>query len=260
MRGLSSGGLFQAEEVFGGMDGERPAGTGTGDDLLAELAAAEAAEADALAQAAAARARAAEVRDDAGDATPDDAGDDAGDDARTDDDTPDQAEAGEPDTRSRIKQTAGLALAALLTAAALTLTALMLWQHARAAAQQASDRRFVEAARDGIVALLSIDHSRARADVQRVLDLSTGPFHDDFNRSADDFVKTAEESQAVTSGTVTVAALEKVEGDRATVLVAATSEVTNVNGASRDPRPFRISVSVTREGEACKMSNVEFVP
>jgi Mce-associated membrane protein len=44
------------------------------------------------------------------------------------------------------------------------------------------------------------------------------------------------------------------------VLVAATSEVTNASGARQDPRPFRMSVTVTREGEQCKMSDVEFVP
>ena len=222
-------------------DGNGPAVT----DMLAELAEAEAAEADALAEAAQARARLAEVQPDAPDVAEGPHAPDSGPSAAT---------------RPPIRQTAGLALAALLTAAALTLTALMLWQHGRVAAQHASDRRFVDAARDGIVALLSIDHGRARADVQRVLDLSTGQFHDEFARSADDFVKTAEDSKAVTKGTVNVAALERVDGDRATVLVAATSEVSNVNGASQDPRPFRISVTVTREGETCKMSDVEFVP
>lgn len=203
-------------------------------DMVAELAEAEAAEADALAEAAAARTRLAQARDDAAPAPV------AG--------------------RRRIAQTAGLALAVLLTAAAVTLPALMLWQHGRVTAQRAEDRRFVDAARDGIVALLSIDHTRARADVQRVLDLSTGQFHDDFTRSADDFVKTAEDSKAVTVGTVNLAALEKIEGERAVVLIAATSEVSNVNGASQDPRPFRISVTVTRDGQQCKMSDVEFVP
>jgi len=57
-----------------------------------------------------------------------------------------------------------------------------------------------------------------------------------------------------------VTALDSVDGDRAVVLVAATSEVTNANGAHQDSRPFRISVTVTRDGEAYKMSDVEFVP
>jgi Mce-associated membrane protein len=211
--------------------------------MVAELAEAEAAEADALAEAASARARADEVREDAAD---------------------DQTAAPEPDApaaaRPQIRQTAWLALVALLTAAALTLTALMLWPHSRVSAQRAGDRRFVDAARDGIVALLSIEHTRAKADVQRVLDLSTGQFHDDFARSADDFVKTAQDSQAVTKGSVNAAALEKVDGDQAVVLIAAVSEVSNVGGARQDPRPFRISVTVTRHGEECKMSDVEFVP
>lgn len=217
-----------AEEVFGCMGGEPADRPGDGDepavaDMVAELAEAEAeaAEADALAEAARARTGAA---------------------------------------RPRIRQTAGLALAALLAAAAVTLTVLMLGQHGKVAAQRAGDRRFVDAARDGIVALLSIEHTRARADVQRVLDLSTGQFHDDFARSADDFVKTAQDSQAVTKGSVNAAALEKVDGDQAVVLIAAVSEVSNVGGARQDPRPFRISVTVTRDGEECKMSDVEFVP
>ena len=235
---------------MGGVPPDRP---GAGDesavaDMVAALAEAEAAEADALAEAARARARAADAREDPAD---------------VDQESGDEAESAGPDAsvaRPRIRQTAGLALAALLTAAAVTLSALMLWQHGKVAAQRAGDRRFVEAARDGIVALLSIEHTSARADVQRVLDLSTGRFHDDFASSADDFVKTAQDSQAVTRGSVNVAALEKVDGDQAVVLIAAVSEVSNVSGARQDPRPFRISVTVTRDGQECKMSDVEFVP
>ncbi len=229
------------------MAGERPDARGSGPalaDMLAELAEAEAAEADALAQAAAARAKA--------DAT----GDDSAAESAEAQDHSEAPVAG----RSRIAQTAGLALAVLLTAGALTLTVLMLVQHGKVAAQRSSDHRFVDAARDGVVALLSIDHTHARADVQRVLDLSTGQFHDDFARSADDFVKTAEDSKAVTKGTVNIAALERVDGDRAVVLLAATSEVTNAGGARQDPRPFRMSVTVDRVGDTCKMSDVEFVP
>ncbi|MFM9034882.1 MAG: hypothetical protein ACKOQ4_11455, partial [Mycobacterium sp.] len=165
-----------------------------------------------------------------------------------------------PRPARRWRQTAGLVPAALLTGAGLALAGLMLWQHGQVAAQRDEDRRFVDAARDGVTALLSIDHTRARDDVQRVLDLSTGNFHDDFQRSADDFIKTAVDSKAVTSGTVNAAALDSVDGDRAVVLLAATSKVSNANGANQDPRPFRMSVTVTRDGDTCKMSDVEFVP
>ena len=96
--------------------------------------------------------------------------------------------------------------------------------------------------------------------MQRVLDLSTGQFHDDFGHSAEDFVKTAEESKAVTIGKVNAAALDVVDGDRARVLISATSVVSNSKGAKEDARPFRMSVTVTRDGDTCKMSDVEFVP
>ncbi len=158
------------------------------------------------------------------------------------------------------RRTAGLVLAALFTGASVALTGLMLWQHREVAAQRSQDQQFVDAARAGVTALLSIDHSRAQADVARVLDLSTGPFREDFERSADDFIKTAVDSKAVTTGTVNAAALGARDGDSGVVLVAATSEVTNVNGADQDPRPFRMNVTVTRDGGTPKIADVEFVP
>ena len=153
-----------------------------------------------------------------------------------------------------------IGVAALLIGAALALTALMLWQHRTVSAQRAADERFVEAARTGVTALLTIDHSHAKDDVARILDLSTGSFRDDFARRADDFIQTAEKSKAVTKGSISAAALESAEPDTAVVLVAAASQVTNLSGAKEDPRPWRMSVTVTRDGDKVKMSDVEFVP
>ncbi len=170
------------------------------------------------------------------------------------------AEAGAARHRPAVRRSAGLVAAALLTGAALSATALMIVEHTRAAAQRAQDSACVEAARNGVIALLSIDHNRARQDVQRVLDLSTGAFHDDFARDADDFVRTAVDAQAVTVGSVAAAALQSIRDGEGVVLVAASSKVTNAGGARADPRPWRMSVTVTREGDTWKMSDVEFVP
>ena len=210
-------------------------------DVLAELAEAEAAEADARAEADRARARAAELRGTGEDADPEPT----------------------PETyRSRVPawRVGALAGVALLAGAGLTLTALMLWKHGQVAAERDRDRASVEAARNGVVALLSIDHTRAEEDVQRVLNLSAGRFREDFARDADDFVKTAIDSQAVTKGSVRVAALQSVRDDSGVVLVAASSKVTNASGAKEDTRPWLMSVTVTRDGDIWKMSDVEFVP
>lgn len=198
------------------------------DVLLAQLADAEAAEAQALADAQRASARAAELR---GPRQP------------------------KPARASRI----GIAVAGLVTGACLVLLTLMLVQHRSVSAQRAHDGQLVEAARQGVTALLSIDHSRARADVARVLELSTGTFRDDFAKTADDFVKTAESQQVVTVARIKAAALDHADGDGGVVLVAVNSEVTNSAGAKQDSRPFRMNVTVSRDGDQFKMSSLEFV-
>lgn len=211
--------------------------SGSKSDPIAELAEAEAAEAEALAEAALAEERAAALR----------------------------GEVGEPTRRVRGRWAgaatrAAFALAGLSAGAAVVLTILMVSQHSGVAAQRSHDAEIVDAARASITALLSIDHTRARADVQRVIELSTGGFRDDFAKSADDFVKTAEDKDVITKAAIKAAALESSEPDRGVVLMAVNSEVTNSNGAREDPRPFRMSVTMDRDGEVFKMSNLEFVP
>ncbi len=60
---------------------------------------------------------------------------------------------------------------------------LMIWQHQRAEAQRAHRAELINAAKLGVAALLSIDYNHAKADVPRVIDLSTGGgFKNDFSR------------------------------------------------------------------------------
>ncbi|WP_328358760.1 hypothetical protein OG976_05080 [Mycobacterium sp. NBC_00419] len=222
-------------------------------EVMAQLAEAEAAEAQARAEAARAKATAARLRGAS------EADDTEIDDTETDN-TVDEAGPGRP-WWSRLpwpKIVAGLVVLGIC--ALLALSGLMIWQHQRVEAQRAHQAAIVTAAKDGVTALLSIDYTHAKADVQRVIDLSTGSFKDDFTKGAEDFVKTAEQSKAVTVGKINAAALEGDTGDSGVVLLAASSQVTNANGAKQDPRAWRMSVTVTRDGDKLKMSNVEFVP
>jgi Mce-associated membrane protein len=49
-------------------------------------------------------------------------------------------------------------------------------------------------------------------------------------------------------------------GDSATVLVAATSTMSNSAGGQQPPRSWRLSVTVQRDRGQLKVSKVEFVP
>jgi Mce-associated membrane protein len=229
-------------------------------EVLAELAEAEAAEAEAEAEAARAKATAARLRGEgasAEDVAPTEAEEFPDDGELTDDD----AELPPSGWWSRIgRVTVGVAAVVVVAIASLVVTGIMVVQHQKVTALHAHQNQLIDAARTGVTALLSIDYNRAKDDVQHVIDLSTGTFRDDFSRGADDFVQTAQKSKAVTVGTIKSAALEKDGGDTGVVLLAASSTVTNSNGAQKDPRAWRMSVTVARDGDKYKMSNVEFVP
>ncbi|MGV9675898.1 hypothetical protein ACWDSJ_11520 [Nocardia sp. NPDC003482] len=153
-----------------------------------------------------------------------------------------------------------VAVAVVLIVVSLGVSGFSVWRHRQAEAEQRRAAEFTAAARQGVVALTSLDFNHAKDDVQRVLDNSTGAFRDDFQGRADDFTKVVQQSQVTTEGKVTATAVESMTDDSAVILVAATSQITNSAGAKQEPRVWRLSVTVTRADDRIKMSKVEFVP
>lgn len=141
----------------------------------------------------------------------------------------------------------------------LTASGYMLWHRHTVVQQQQRTAVFVAAAKQGVINMLSLDFKKAKEDVQRVLDNSTGEFRDDFQKRADDFTSVVQQSKVVTEGAVGTAAVESMGKDSAVVLVQATERVTNAAGAKDEPRSFRLRVSVARDGDQIKLSKVEFV-
>jgi Mce-associated membrane protein len=253
---------------------------------LAEAAEAEAAEAEAIAAAARARAKAIRLRKQAEavgavEAEPiedveasDDAATDTEDSADETDDVEDsedgdvavEASEEEPARKRRLRlrrpgwKLVAAAVAILCTCAFLAASGYMIWQHRQAEREQQMSAEYAAAGRQSVVTLMSLDHNRAQEDVQRIIDNSVGQFKEDFQNQAEDFVKVAQESKVTTEVTVNATAVESMNPDSAVVLVAASSKVTNSAGAKQEPRTWRLSVSLQRDGEQIKMSKVEFVP
>lgn len=260
---------------------------------LLEEAEAEAAEAEALAAAARARARAARLRREAlaeaaqtpeatetteAAETPDteepssdaadtaDTAEDSG--AESDEDAPEETvEAAEPQSRPSRRRLRLPSLSTTLKVAAVVLivgfvgvTGYMAWQDHEATDRSRRAANFLAGARQGIINMTSLDFNHAKEDVQRVIDSSTGQFRDDFAQRAKDFTSVVEQSKVTTQGTVNAAALESMDGNSASVLVSATSKITNAAGAKDEPRVFRLRVTVTEDGGQYKMSKVDFVP
>ncbi|CAM3028561.1 hypothetical protein BST27_16435 [Mycobacterium intermedium] len=264
---------------------------------LAEQAEAEAAEAEALAAAARARARAARLRreaalgsaegaDDTGysdideedalaDETLIDEDEDYEDDDYYDDaDGYDEAEGYEEEAeeaepvakswRDRLRvprpSTIAKAVTLLVILGFVGISTYIVWKHHEATEREQRAAAFVAGAKQGVVNMTSLDFNKAKEDVQRVIDSSTGDFKSEFQARAADFTKVVEQSKVVTEGTVNAAAIESMDGHTAVVLVSATSRVTNSAGAKDEPRAWRLRVTVTEEDGQYKMSKVEFVP
>jgi len=273
-----------------------PEGSGPSDadaDALLEEAEAEAAAADAVADAAKARARAARLRREARAARlrrealgvpepTDDYSDDEYYDGDYDDDYEEDYEEGhgedyeedhdedyDEDYDERLTEQTGwrrrMPMIAAVAAIVLIVcfagaSVYMVFQHRDNAQHHQREAAFVEGAKHGVLNMISLNYNKAKEDVQRVIDSSTGQFKDDFQRSANDFIAVVTQSKTITEGTVNAAAIESMEEDSAVVLVAATSQVTNAPaGKDEPPKVWRLKVTVAEVGGQYKMSKVEYV-
>jgi Mce-associated membrane protein len=247
---------------------------------LLDEAEAEAAAAEALAVAAQARARAARLRREAlglpEPAEYDDADEDydededyeepADEDEEYDEDYDESAEEYDESVTERVgwrrwMPTIAVVAAVIGVFAFAGSSAYMVLQHRDTTRHQQREAAFVAGAKQGVLNMISLDFNKAKADVQRVIDGSTGEFQADFQQRANDFISVVIQSKAVTEGTVHAAALEYINGNSAVVLVSATSQVTNSPpGKDEPPRMWRLRVTVAEVGGHYKMSKVEYVP
>lgn len=119
---------------------------------------------------------------------------------------------------------------------------------------------FLQVGRQGALNLTTIDWEHAEADVQRVLDSSTGTFYDDFQARAQPFVEVVKQAQSKSVGSISEAGLESESENGAQVLVAVNVNTSNAGAPEQQPRSWRMRISVEKVGDDAKVANVEFVP
>jgi Mce-associated membrane protein len=149
-------------------------------------------------------------------------------------------------------------VAAIVIVGSLAGSGVIVWQHHTAAVRRQHAEQFIESAKQGVVALTSIDFNAVRDQVQHIIDNSTGAFREDFVARSDQFIKVAQASKAVAKGTVTAAAVESMKTDEAVILVVGSETITNAVG-NQQPRSFRFRVTVTRDADQLKVSKLELV-
>ena len=119
---------------------------------------------------------------------------------------------------------------------------------------------YVDAGKKFAESLATYDHRTIDADVQRILDTSTGQFHRDFAETAPGFIDLTRDIQSVSAGTLTGAGLERVRGDHADVLVAVSVETANGDGPPAATRFWRMRIGVAHGADGYRADSVEYVP
>ncbi|MED5814013.1 Mce protein [Mycolicibacterium sp. 050232] len=164
-----------------------------------------------------------------------------------------------PKRRGFRRSTSAGIVGGLLVVALLALTGWLGYGYYQVHHEQQRRAMFVDTARAGATNLTTIDWEHAEDDVQRVLDVSTGKFYDDFERRSKSFLEVVKQIKSKSVGTVTSSGLESYSNDKADVLVSVTVRSTNAGVPEQKPQVWRMVVTVQDiEGKA-KVSNVEFI-
>ncbi|OBF46428.1 hypothetical protein A5787_11320 [Mycobacterium sp. 852002-50816_SCH5313054-b] len=157
------------------------------------------------------------------------------------------------------KATAAIAAVGVVCAS-LAGSGFLVWHHRGVEQQRQRSSEFAAAARNAIVTMMTIDATKAREDLQRFVDDTTGTFKLSILMGGEDAVKAVEDSKVSSKGSVQAAAVQSMSQDSAVVLVAAKSEITKPGQAKPESRSMRIVVTVQRDAGQLKISRLEFVP
>lgn len=144
-----------------------------------------------------------------------------------------------------------------------TLSALVGWlgfRYSQLHHEQQDRALFLGVGRQAALNLTAINYTHVDADVQRILDSSSGPFYDEFRARSQLFIQVVKQVQSTTEGSITEAGLESMHGDTAEVLVAVSVKTTNAGVAEQEPRAWRMRIEVHKVGDGGKVFNVQFVP
>jgi Mce-associated membrane protein len=158
------------------------------------------------------------------------------------------------------RKAAAIAAAVVVACASLTASGYVVWQHHNVAQQKRRTAEFATAARNAVVAMMGINASDARNDMQHFADETTGEFKAGVLMGAEKAVKDIEQSKVSAKATVQAVAVQSMTEDSAVVLVAAKSEITKPDQSKPVSRSWRIVVNVERDAGTLKISKVEFVP
>ncbi|WP_332642727.1 hypothetical protein [Aeromicrobium sp.] len=129
---------------------------------------------------------------------------------------------------------------------------------AEARAEQYAD--VTRAARSETLAFLAVDHKKMDQLTKRVLDGATGEFKKQYQASLKSLKEAAVTQESISKGRVDQIGLGDVDGDSASVFVAASSKVQNKGTKGKvEDRSWRMKLTMAKVDNRWLVSQLEFV-
>ncbi len=155
--------------------------------------------------------------------------------------------------------TAGRAATSLLVLALLALAGWrgLAWQETRD--RLADEKAAAAAASAEVEGLIDISGATSDADLAQLLDGATADFRSELEAQADRLQKALATNEVEASGEAVSTGVVELDGDRATVIVAATGTVRNKSTKAAEPRNYRLEVELVRSDGDWLVSGLEFV-
>lgn len=117
-----------------------------------------------------------------------------------------------------------------------------------------------KAAEATATALVNIDYRDPQKSFDAVAATATGTFLDQYKSSSDDLVQLVTSFKSVLTGRVVVSAVDDLDADSASVLVATEGKVANAQtGETTQVRNFRLLVTLVRRDGSWLANDLQFV-
>lgn len=155
---------------------------------------------------------------------------------------------------------AGMVTAVVLVVAAVALAITTIVVNQGAGGRDQDRAQASDIARQAVQSLVTIDGADPQGNIDKLLAISTGEFRDQLTRVSGTFSAILEQGAVKSAGTIGTAAVESIDGQKATVLVTANTNVRNSEIPNGTQRNYRMVVGLTKQDGAWRASSVEVSP
>lgn len=121
------------------------------------------------------------------------------------------------------------------------------------------DTAITAAARNEVVALLTLTPGKEKETLDQVLAGATGGWRQEFAAKSDQFTQVVSTGKVQSQATISASAIQSTSDDRATVLVSASAVIRNSSSPQGYPGVYRVLLVLEHQNDRWLVSDLQFV-